>query len=131
MREQNIEIHGINGLRNVLIIDETSDDWRIWKALHRLLSRKNDLGVRVYITLLEKGDKMAARDIAIKLSASIYSVRRVLKDLLDLDLVTQEQDQRSRWRPNYWSIKRPILGIVRLFPNQYFQHGYPPQTADE
>jgi predicted transcriptional regulator len=125
MREQSIEIKGIDGSRNVLIIDETSTNWRIWKALYHLLGRQNDLGIRVYITLLEKGDKMPARDIAVTLSAPIYSVQRALNDLMDLDLVTREQVRRGNLRYNYWSIKRSILGIVRLFPKQYFQQGYP------
>jgi len=123
--EEEIKISKIDMLINIIIIDETPRDWRLWGAFNRVLSSQNDLALRVYAALLERKKKTFSRDLAALVDAPLYSVRRALRDLHELGLVSRERLERSHLAFEYWSVVTPILGVLRLIPEKYFQEGYP------
>jgi hypothetical protein len=63
--------------------------------------------------------------LAVLVDAPLYSVRRALGDLHELGLVSRERRERSHLAFEYWSVETPILGVLRLIPEKYFQEGYP------
>ena len=104
---------------NVLVIDETPEEWRLWRAFNRVLSRQDDLALKVYAFLQEKGESVLARDVAMKVNSSLHTVRRALNDLLDLELVTREQMRKENWTLNFWRVNKNISGILRIIPSEY------------
>ena len=104
---------------NVLVIDETPEEWRLWRAFNRVLSRQDDLALKVYAFLQEKGESVLARDVAMKVNSSLHTVRRALNDLLDLELVTREQMRKENWTLNFWRVNKNISGILRIIPPEY------------
>jgi len=108
-----------------MIVNETPGDWRFWAACTRVLSRQNDLALRVYAKLLERQEQVSSRDLAALVDAPLYSVRRALTDLHELGIVTRDRLERGHMTFDRWRVKTPILGILRLIPEAYFQKGYP------
>ena len=104
---------------NVLVIDETPEEWRLWRAFNRVLSRQDDLALKVYAFLQEKGESVLARDVAMKVNSSLHAVRRALNDLLDLELVTREPMRKDNWTLNFWRVNKNISGILRIIPPKY------------
>lgn len=104
---------------NVLVIDETPEEWRLWRAFNRVLSRQDDLALKVYSYLLKKGESVLAQDIATRVNSSLHSVRRALNDLLDLELVTQERMRKGNWTLGFWRADKNISGILRVIPPEY------------
>ena len=123
--EEKVKISKIEKPINIMIIDETPGDWRFWKACNRVLSQQNDLALRVYAILLERKDQMSSRDLAALVDAPLYSVRRALADLYEIGIVARERLERGHLTFDNWSVKTPILGILRLIPKKYFQESYP------
>lgn len=124
--EEEIIISKIDESIKILIIDEKPINFRLWGALTNVLCRQDDLSMRVYAALLERnGEKISTRDLATLVDASLYGVRRALKALCELDVISQEGHRRGYLSFNYWSIKKQIMGILRLIPEEYFQEGYP------
>jgi hypothetical protein len=123
--KEEIKISKIDRLINIIIIDETPRNWRLWRAFNRVLSSQNDLALRVYAALLERKKQTSSRDLAVLVDAPLYSVRRALGDLHELGLVSRERRERSHLAFEYWSVETPILGVLRLIPEKYFQEGYP------
>jgi len=123
--EEKVKISKMETPINIMIIDETSGDWRFWKACTRVLSRPNDLALRVYAKLLERQEQISSRDLAALVDAPLYSVRRALADLYELGIVTREHLERGHMTFDNWRVKTPILGILRLIPEAYFQERYP------
>lgn len=106
---------------DVLVIDETPDEWRLWRAFNRVLSRQDDLALKVYAFLQEKGESVLARDVAMKVNSSLHAVRRALNDLLDLELVTRERMRKDNWTLNFWRVNKNISGILRIIPPGYIK----------
>ena len=104
---------------DVLVIDETPEEWRLWRAFNRVLSRQDDLALKVYAFLQEKGESVLARDVAMKVNSSLHAVRRALNDLLDLELVTRERMRKDNWTLNFWRVNKNISGILRVIPSRY------------
>ena len=123
--EEEIKISKIDRLINIITIDETPRDWRLWRAFIRVLSSQNDFALRVYVALLERKKQTSSRDLAALVNAPLYSVRRALGDLHELGLVSRERLERGHLAFEYWSVETPILGVLRLIPEKYFQEGYP------
>jgi hypothetical protein len=128
MSIEEIKIKRFNKTQNILIIEDDPENWRLWRAFTRIFARSNDLGLKVYSVLLEKNTKMLAREIAPLVGAPRYSVDKVLRDLNEVGLVSHE---RTKIRPthrrsiDYWSVETPVIGMLRLIPEQYFTNGYP------
>ena len=120
-----IHIKGFNTAQNVLVIDDDPKNWRRWRAFTRVFARSNDLGLRVYSVLLERNTRMLAREIAPIVGAPRYSVDKALHDLHELELISHEP---VKMRPthrrslDYWRVDTPIIGILRLIPQQYFNN---------
>ena len=106
---------------DVLVIDETPEEWRLWRAFNRVLSRQDDLALKVYAFLKEKGESVLARDVAMKVNSSLHAVRRALNDLLDLELVTRERMRKGNWTLNFWRVNKNISGILRIIPPEYIR----------
>lgn len=106
---------------DVLVIDETPEEWRLWRAFNRVLSRQDDLALKVYAFLQEKGESVLARDVAMKVNSSLHAVRRALNDLLDLELVTRERMRKDNWTLNFWRVNKNISGILRIIPPGYIK----------
>jgi predicted transcriptional regulator len=123
--EEEIKISKIDRLINIITIDETPRDWRLWRVFNRVLSSQNDLALRVYAALLERKKQTSSSDIAPLVDAPLYSVQRALEDLHELGLVSRERLERGYLAFEYWSVETPILGVLRLIPETYFQEGYP------
>lgn len=104
---------------DVLVIDETPEEWRLWRAFNRVLSRQDDLALKVYAFLQEKGESVLARDVAMKVNSSLHTVRRALNDLLDLELVSRERMRKENWTLNFWRVNKNISGILRVIPPRY------------
>ena len=104
---------------DVLVIDETPEEWRLWRAFNRVLSRQDDLALKVYAFLQEKGESVLARDVAMKVNSSLHAVRRALNDLLDLELVTRERMRKDNWTLNFWRVNKNVSGILRVIPSRY------------
>jgi len=125
---EEIKIKQFNTTQNVLIIKDDPQNWRLWRAFTRIFARSNDLGLKVYSVLLEKKTKMPAREIAQKVRAPRYSVDKVLRDLHEIGLISHE---RTKIRPthrrsiDYWRVEIPVIGMLRLIPEHYFENGYP------
>jgi len=120
---EQIEVKGFNTAQNVLVIDDDPENWRRWRAFTRVFTRPNDLGLKVYSVLLQKNTKMLAREIAPLVGAARYSVDKALHDLQELGLVSHEQTKirpSHRRTLDYWSVDTPVIGILRLIPQQYF-----------
>ena len=119
-----IKIKGTKNLQNVLIINDDPENWRRWRAFTRVFSRPNDLALKVYSILLKKNTKMLAREIASTVGAPRYSVDKALHDLQELGLIVHEQ---TKLRPthrrviDFWRVDTPVIGILRLIPEQYFE----------
>ena len=125
--EEDIKISSIPKPIRILVVKETPEEWRLWNALTSMLSRHNDLALRIYATLLEHGDSVSSRDLVNIVDAPLYSVRRALNDLYDLGLVSRIRVERGHLTFDHWSVKEKILGVLRLIPEQYFKEGYPSQ----
>lgn len=123
--EEKVKITKIENPINIMIIDETSQDWRLWRAFTRIISHPNDLALRIYAIILEKKKPISSRDLAAILDVSLYSVRRALADLHEIGFVTRERLERGHLTFDYWIVKTTILGVLRLIPKRYFKHGYP------
>jgi len=123
--EEKIKISQVDKAINVMIVDETPQDWRFWRAFNRVLSRQNDLALRVYAALLERKGDFSSRDLASLVDAPLYSVRRVLGDLYELGLVERDRLERGHMTFDTWRVKVAVLGIVRLIPRKYFRGEYP------
>jgi hypothetical protein len=104
---------------DVLVIDETPEEWRLWRAFNRVLSRQDDLALKVYAFLQEKGESVLARDVAMKVNSSLHAVRRALNDLSDLELVSRERMRKDNWTLNFWRVNKNISGILRVIPSRY------------
>lgn len=118
MRVEKIQIDKSQAI-DVLIIDETPEEWRLWRAFNRVLSRQDDLALKVYAFLQEKGGNVLARDVAMKVNSSLHAVRRALNDLLDLELVTRERMRKDNWTLNFWRVNKNISGVLRIIPPGY------------
>ncbi len=123
--EEKVKISKTETPINIMIVNETPGDWRFWAACTRVLSRQNDLALRVYAKLLERQEQISSRDLAALVDAPLYSVRRALTDLHELGIVTRDRLERGHMTFDKWRVKTPILGILRLIPEAYFQEGYP------
>ena len=123
--EEKVKISKIDKPINIMIIDETPGDWRFWKACNRVLSHQNDLALRVYAILLERKDQISSRDLAALVDAPLYSVRRAMADLYEIGIVARERLERGHLTFDNWSVKKPILGFLRLIPKKYFKESYP------
>ncbi|MFH0748681.1 MAG: hypothetical protein V1915_02015 [Candidatus Bathyarchaeota archaeon] len=123
--EEEIKIDKFDKPINVLVIDEPPEDWRLWNAFARFLSRPNDLALKVYVVLLEKDRQMSTRDLAGAANVSLYNAQRALKDLYDLGLVSREIRRRGYLNTEYWTIKTQISGVLRIIPENYFKEGQP------
>jgi predicted transcriptional regulator len=125
---EEIKTEQFNKAQNVLIIKDDPENWRLWRAFTRVFARSNDLGLKVYSILVENKTRMLAREIAPIVGAPRYSVEKVLRDLHELGLISHE---RTKIRPthrrfiDYWSVETPVIGILRLIPEQYFKKEYP------
>lgn len=126
-----MKIESVDEPIRLLVVKETPDEWRLWKAFTSMLGRNKDLALRVYASLLEKGEQTSSRELASRVEAPLYSVRRALKDLYDLDIVSRTSVQRGYLTFDYWSVKKQILGVLRLIPEQYFKEGYPKHLKED
>ena len=119
-----IKIKGTKTQQNVLIIDDDPENWHRWRAFTRVFSRSNDLALKVYSILFKKNTKMLAREIASIVGSPRYSVDKALHDLHELGLILHEQ---TKLRPthrralDFWCVDTPVIGILRLIPEQYFE----------
>ena len=119
-----IQIKGTKTRQNVLIINDDPENWRRWRAFTRVFTRPNDLGLKVYSILVKKNTKMLAREIATRVGAPRYSVDKALHDLHELGLITHEPAKLSpthRRAFDFWRVDTPVIGILRLIPEQYFE----------
>ena len=129
MKSSIIKIDQIKTSIDVMVIDETPRDWRFWKAFTRVVSRQNDLALRIYAALLESKKEVSSRDITALVDAPLYSVRRALSDLHELNLISRNRLERGHMTFDYWTVQTPILGILRLIPKKYFRKGYPTKNS--
>lgn len=77
----------------------------------------------MYSILVKKNTKILAREIAPLVGAARYSVDNALHDLQELGVVFHEQTKirpTHRRTLDYWSVDTPVIGILRLIPQQYF-----------
>ena len=126
--EEEIITSKFSTARNVIIIDETPDEWRLWRAFTRVFTRHNDLALRIYSVLLERKKKTDSRDIVTVVNEPLYSVEKALNDLQVLGLVSLERQKIGHATFDYWSVETPVLGVLRLIPQKYFRNGYPQTT---
>lgn len=118
---------------DVLVLKETEREWKVWRAFNAVLSKKNDLALRVYAAMLEGEGRVSTRDLATRLDTPLYSVRMALNSLKELGLVSQERTARGELYPymlSYWVVDKVVLGFFRPIPPEYFREGYPPRLVD-
>ena len=118
--EEEIKIDKFEKPMKVLVIDETPENRRLWNAFTNFLSHRNDLALKVYVTLLESKEQMLTRNIASATGISLYNAERALNNLYSLGLVSRERRQMGYLTLEYWTIKTEISGILRMIPKRYF-----------
>lgn len=119
-----VKVTGFKTTQNILIIDDDPENWRRWRAFTRVFARPNDLALKVYSILLKKDAKMLAREIASIVGVPRYSVDKALHDLHELGLIVHEQTKLQpthRRALDFWRVDTPVIGILRLIPEQYFE----------
>lgn len=120
--EAEVHLEKLGSSIKVLILDETFEDWQVWRLFVRVLGRRKDLALRVYSKILEMNRKrISTRELATLLDVSMYSVNKACNDLEKLGLVDSERQFRGVIAFNYWRPKKKILGILRLIPPKYFE----------
>lgn len=127
--EEEIKTSKFDKAKNIIIIDETPDEWRLWRAFTRVFTRQNDLALKIYAVLLENKKKTDLRDIASTVNEPQYSVEKALQDLHELGLVSRQHRKTDNMAFEYWSVDTPIIGVLRLIPKKYFHNGYPRTTV--
>jgi len=90
-----------------------------------LISRQNDVAMRAYAVLLEQNKSISARDIAMLIDEPLTVVRRALEDLHILNIIDRERTVKGPITFDYWRVMKPVLGLLRLIPSEYFKEGYP------
>jgi predicted transcriptional regulator len=93
--EEEIKTSKFANAMNVIIVDETPDEWRLWRAFTRVFTRHNDLAFKIYAVLLERKKNMDARDIATVVNQPRYNVNNALQDLRELGLVSRERHKKG------------------------------------
>ena len=126
--EEEIKTRKFANARNVIIVDETPDEWRLWRAFTRVFTRHNDLALKIYAILLERKKNMDARDIAAVVDQSRYNVDNALQDLRELGLVSRERHKKGHASFDVWRVETSVIGVLRLIPEKYFRNGYPHTT---
>ena len=120
--EAEVHLEKLGSSIKILVLDETFEDWQVWRPFVRVLGRRKDLALRVYSKILEMNrKKISARRLATSLSESMYSVNKVCDDLEKLGLIDSERRFRGAIAFNYWRPKKKVLGILRLIPSKYFE----------
>jgi predicted DNA-binding transcriptional regulator len=123
--EEDVKLNRFSGSVKVLVVDEDSADWRLWKAFTQAVSTRNDLTLKIYAHILEKDQSLSSREIASAVNAPLYSVRRALGYLRELGLISRERIERGYLTFDNWSVTVKILGVLRLLPKKYFSSDYP------
>ena len=122
--EVEVRIKGSKSSIKVLLMDETFEDWRVWRTFVRVLGRRKDLALRVYSKILEMDeDEISTRDLAASLDESVHSINKVCSDLEKLGLIESERGVRGAAMFNSWRPKKRVLGVLRLIPPKYFKEG--------
>jgi predicted DNA-binding transcriptional regulator len=126
--KEEIKTSKFDKAKSVIIVDETPDEWRLWRAFTRVFTRHNDLAFKIYAVLLERKKTMDVRDIATVVHNPRYSVDNALQDLHELGLVFHERHKKGNATFDYWRVETPVIGVLRLIPKKYFRTGYPQTT---
>ena len=122
LEEVEVHLEKLGSPIKVLVLDETFEDWQVWRPFVRVLGRRKDLALRVYSKILEMNrKKISTRELATLLDVSMYSVNKACSDLKKIGLVDSERQFRGTVAFNYWRPKKKILGILRLMPSEYFE----------
>jgi predicted DNA-binding transcriptional regulator len=129
--EEDVKLNRFPGPIKVLVVDEDSADWRLWKAFTQALSTRNDLTLKIYALMLEKEQSVSSREIASAANAPLYSVRRALGYLRELGLISRERIERGYLTFDNWFVNVKILGVLRLLPKKYFSSDYPRDMIEE
>ena len=94
--EEEITTSKFDKSRNVIVVDETPDEWRLWRAFTRVFTRHNDLALKIYAVLLENKKNIDARGIVTVVHIPRYNVDNALGDLRELGLVSHGLNQIPR-----------------------------------
>lgn len=129
--EEDVKLSRFSCPIKVLVVDEDSADWRMWKAFTQALTTANDLTMKIYALMLEKKRSLSSRVISSEVNAPLYSVRRSLDYLRELGLVSRERVERGYLTFDNWVVSIKILGVLRLLPKKYFSSDYPREMIDE
>ena len=129
--EEDVKLSRFSCPIKVLVVDEDSADWRMWKAFTQALTTVNDLTMKIYALMLEKKQSLSSRVIASVVNAPLYSVTRSLDYLRELGLVSRERVERGYLTFDNWVVSIKILGVLRLLPKAYFSSDYPREMIDE
>lgn len=127
LKEAEINLEKLGSI-NIMVFDETFQDWQVWRPLIKTLGSRNDLALKTYAKILELSKKrMSTRDLATLLNEPYYSINKVCNDLKKIGLIDVERQVKGPIVINYWRPKKRVLGILRLIPSKYFEKGKIPR----
>ena len=109
----------------VLILDETSEQWQLMRAFNLVLGSKDDVALKLYTTLLEEERKVRSRDLVTLINKARYTIDRNMKNLMTLGLVGHDYTRRGAYEFRSWYPEKHILGMMRIIPAEYFKKGFP------
>jgi len=128
---EEVKLSELDGKIKILILDRTFKEWRSWKAFSRLVGRQDDVGMRAYAALLDQGKSTSTRDLATLIDEPLTVVRKALTDLYELGIIGCERVAKGPITFDYWKVERPVLGLLRLVPKEYFGKDYPSSLLEK
>jgi len=115
----------------VLILDETYEQWQMRRAFNRVLGSKDDVALKLYTILLEEEKKLRSRDLVTLVNKARYTIDRNLKNLMQLGLVGCDYARKGAIEFRSWYPEKQVLGMMRLIPEEYFKKGFPKEIVKE
>lgn len=122
---EEVYLKSLGGSIQVLILDETSEQWQVWRAFHRVLGSKDDVALKLYTTLLEEKRKLQSTDLVKLSNKSRYTINMNMKNLMTIGLVGCDYLRREPIEVRSWYPEKHVLGLMRLIPAEYFNEEIP------
>ena len=125
MLVEEVYLKSLGASIQILILDETYEQWQIMRAFNRVLGSKDDVALKLYTTLLEEERKIRSRDLVTRVNKARYTIDKNLKNLMTLGLVGCDYARMGVYEFRSWYPEKHVLGMMRLIPAEYFKKTFP------
>lgn len=125
MLVEEVYLKSLGASIQILILDETYEQWQIMRAFNRVLGSKDDVALKLYTTLLEEERKIRSRDLVTRVNKARYTIDKNLKNLMTLGLVGCDYARTGVYEFRSWYPEKHVLGMMRLIPAEYFKKRFP------